>query len=93
MKTIAKLIFRLYFGKSVDTVDPLEFIDKHLKRKGYDKYGNIYTKGFVVIDLKFKSKELSQIEIFIDQTSRSRLIIDENFITSLIISENYFSRI
>jgi hypothetical protein len=93
MKTIAKLIFRLYFGKSVDTVDPLEFIYKHLKLKGYNKYGDIYTKGFVVIELKFKSKQLTQIEIFIDQASRSRLIIDENFITSLIISENYFSRI
>jgi len=92
-KLINKIVFRIYFGKTKNTVDELDYIDKYLKKKGYIKYGNIYTKGFIVIEIKLKSKEIDSIEIFIDGISKNKQIISENFTTGLIISENYFSRL
>jgi len=92
-KRILKLIFNLWFGVPTKTVDELEFIERYLKRKGYDKNGTIYTKGFVVIELKLKGKEIDCIEVFTDQVSRQKQTIDTNFSTGVIIAEKYFSRI
>ena len=89
---IAKILFRLYFGKSINEIDELDFIDNYLKKRGYDEYGNIYTKGFVVIEIKSKAKKITAIEIFTDQVSKTKQTISNNFSTGLIIAENYFKR-
>lgn len=85
-------IYRLYFRKDLK-VDEFEFIDNYLKKKGYDEYGDMYSKGFVMIKVKQKNKEISLIEIWIDNVSKKKQKINENFTTGLVIAENYFSRI
>jgi hypothetical protein len=92
MKKLIQFIYKLYFRSELKA-NEVEFIDRYLRKKGYDKYGDIYTKGFVVIKLNLKSKEIVSIEIWVDQVSKSKQQIENNFSTGLIIAENYFSRI
>lgn len=87
-----QFIYKLYFRNELK-VDEFQFIDKYLKKKGYDEYGDIYSKGFVVIKLNLKSKDIVSIEIWIDKVSKQKQEIKENFSTGLIIAENYYSRI
>jgi hypothetical protein len=91
MKLI-QFIYKLYFRKELK-VDEFQFIDKYLKKKGYDEYGDTYSKGFVIVKLNLKSKEIVSIEIWIDKISKQKQEIKENFSTGLIIAENYYSRI
>jgi hypothetical protein len=88
---MSMLIYKLYFEKSGNK-DELQFIEKYLKRKGYDKYGNIFTKGFVIIEVKVSNKEIQSIEIFND-ISKIKQQITVNFSSGLIVAENYYSRI
>ena len=82
----------MYFNVSLK-VDQLQFIDTYLRKKGYDSNGYTYRKGFVVIDVKVKSKEIESIEIWHDGVSQEKQEIHSHFSTGLIIAENYFSRI
>ena len=86
---MSMLIYKLYFEKSGNK-DELQFIEKYLKRKGYDKYGNIFTKGFVIIEVKVSNKEIQSIEIFND-ISKIKQQITVNFSSGLIVAENYYS--
>jgi len=44
--------------KIKNVISDIEIIEKLLKLRGYDKYGKIYTKGFVVVILN-EGKELT----------------------------------
>jgi hypothetical protein len=87
-----KLLCKIFIGKFVE-LDDFAFIDRYLRKRGYDEYGSVYTKGFVVIELHKKSGVLVSIDIFHDQVSKGKQVIEKNFVTGLIIAENYFKRI
>jgi hypothetical protein len=87
------VLFRVLVGKKLPEINELGFIQSYLKKKGYASYGNVYTKGFVVIEIEIKDKKINSISIFTDKVSKSKHVIIDNFSTSVIISENYFQRL
>jgi hypothetical protein len=92
-RLLNRLLFYLFVGKQLQPNNEIETINAYLKRKGYDVYGNIYTKGFVVIEVKFKNKQIESISIYTDKVSKNKQLISANFTTSVIIAEQYFQRI
>lgn len=72
----------------------LPIIEGFLKRRGYDKYGSIYTKAFVVVYLNIDTnKNLSSITIQHDIQNSKPTTISESFISGLNIYLNYFERL
>lgn len=92
IKKLVRLIYRIYF-KTESQVNEYDFIDKHLKKKGYQEYGDVYSKGFIVIKLNLKAKEIISIDIWVDNISKTKQEIKEHFSTGILIAEKYFSRL
>jgi len=78
--------------KIKDNYSDVEIIQILLKKRGYSKYGNIYTKGFVFVTFG-EDKELKQINIKHDIKKSKWLSINDSFVTGLVIGLNYFERI
>jgi len=84
-----KWMYNLIFKTEVDK-DEYKVIESYLKTKGYSKNGNLYTKGFVAIEVHSK---INTIYIYHDGISKNKTSITKNLTTGLVISENYFSRL
>jgi len=69
-----------------------DIITTMLKRRGYDKYGDIFTKGFLYIETNH-GQEINHINIKHDIGNSKPYYIDESFVTGLAIALNYYERI
>ena len=72
-------------------VSDTEIIQTLLKKRGYIKYGDIYTKGFVFVTFS-DGKELTQINVKHDIKGAKWHVINDSFVTGLVIALNYFER-
>ena len=77
--------------KIKDVVSDVDIIQVLLKKRGYIKYGDIYTKGFVFVTF-VEGKELTQINVKHDIKGSKWHVINESFVTGLVIALNYFER-
>lgn len=75
-----------------DVIPDIKIIQSLLKKRGYSKYGNIYTKGFVYVMIN-EGYHLRQINIKHDIKGAKWYIINESFVTGLSIALTYFERI
>lgn len=74
--------------------DPLKHVDSFLKKKGYQKYGNLYTKGFVVFEVVEKTGENPVIFVWQDfGAPKRKQRIEVSIVTGVIIAANYYERI
>jgi hypothetical protein len=64
-----------------------QWVNDYLAKHGYSKYGNTYTKGFVIIEVTKGKITISH------DGNQIKYEISENLPTGLILSENYFQRI
>jgi hypothetical protein len=92
-KLLSRFICFLLVGKTYQNTAEFDFINAYLRKQGYSVYGDVYTKGFVVVEIKRIGKEIKSIDIFVDKVSKQKQTIEENFITGVIIAENYFKRV
>ena len=83
----------MYFPKSEINVSDTDFIERYLKKNGYTKYGDLHSKGFILIELHKKDRKVTSIEVWHDKVSTTKQVINDNFSTGLIIAERYFSKI
>ncbi len=86
------------FKGFVNEVDETELVSSALKRRGYLKYGNLYTKGFNVFEVKAKPEKKTKIDevrawVDIPGKETKSQIIKESFVTGVIIMANYYERI
>jgi hypothetical protein len=76
------------------TLDELELISGLLKRRGYSKYGNLFTKDFVAVVVEISDlRSITKITIKHDITNSSECVITESFITGLNIYLTNFERL
>jgi len=86
------------FEGFINEVDETEIVSSALKRRGYLKYGNLYTKGFSVFEIKTmpdKKTKIDEVRAWIDipgKETKSQ-IIKKSFVTGVIIMANYYERI
>lgn len=94
--TKSKIKLLEWYFKTVLKNNQVDFNDKNfcinwLKQRGYNSYGNVYTKGFVIVMIILDSKKnIQYIEISIDVPNGKKTVIKENFATGLMISLEYF---
>jgi len=75
-------------------IDQIDIVSSLLKRKGYSKNGNIYTKDFVYIKVESKESIKSiHIKHDIPKIKSGINIIGESYLTSLVIALDYYERI
>jgi len=73
-------------------LNELELTTTILKKKGFDKFGNLFTKGFLCVEIfTDKEKQITNIDIWVDVKNTKVQRITKNFITNIIISVNYYS--
>ncbi len=89
-KIVSRIAYWLYF-KEGEYINEYQFIETYLKKKGYDKNGYTFTKGFIVIDVRIKPDGIESISIVVDKISPTRQYITDGFISGL--AENYYSRL
>lgn len=77
--------------KIKNVISDIEIIQTLLKKRGYVKYGDIYTKGFVFVTFG-DEKELKQINVKHDINGSKWHVINESFVTGLVVALNYFER-
>jgi hypothetical protein len=65
----------------------LAIIQKILKIKGYEKYDNIYTKGFIKVIV---NGDINSISVEIDVKDCNATLIFSSFVTGLITTLNYY---
>lgn len=72
-------------------VDENKIIETLLKKRGYSKNGNLYSRDFVLIQVLNDGK--LRIKHDVPQMGNKWQIIDKSCISGLIISLNYYERI
>jgi len=86
---VAQAFFRNWKVK-VEETDHIGLVSQVLKRKGYSKYGNLFTKGFVCFEI-----EKATIKVWVDipRIQTKKQIITESFVTGVIVAANYYERL
>lgn len=72
-----------------------EIVNKILKLRGYDKYGNVFTSGFVCVIIDFDGDNVNSVCVKHDipKTTTKDFILSNSIITGLPIALNYFEKI
>lgn len=90
---VARAYFANY-GRPSEKLEDYDFICNTLKRKGYDKYGDLFTRGFHCFEIvrHRKSQKLELVKYWTDVPSAKVFEINKSFVTGVIIAANYFER-
>jgi hypothetical protein len=75
-----------------EPINEVPLITTLLKRQGYVHFGDLFTKGFVCIQLSSTKKGLTQIRVWVDiPNERNKVqVIDSSFLTGVVIAVNYY---
>ena len=95
LKKIVRWFYKsMLLGKFEESNDP-DFIDRFLKKRGYNEYGGVYRKDFMFIEVIKSGSNVSEIFVknSISGLSNQVLIAKSHFVSDIVICEEYFSRI
>lgn len=92
---VAIAINKINFNKKEKEIkiNELLIVEGFLKRRDFVKYGNIFTKGFLIIIINESKGKIDDIIIKYDIKNSKPFRINSSFITGINIAINYYERI
>lgn len=76
----------------LEQLDEPTWLRKYLLKKGYQNYGNQFTKDFTIIDMSDSCGVIKNVTIG-HTICKQNTFINKDVLITAIIAENYYSRI